>query len=48
MSTKQETKLNVRMTFKEKELLKKRANQFGFKSVSEYVRVIALKGRLEL
>lgn len=44
----QNTKIEIRMTNIEKSLLKQRAIQFGFKSLSEYIRVIALKGKLDL
>jgi hypothetical protein len=44
----QETKLNVRMTKEERNQIQKRSEEFGFRNVSEFIRVIAIKGILNL
>ena len=44
----QTVKIEIRMTQEEKDLIQKRAKDFGFTSVSEFIRVISTKGTLNI
>jgi hypothetical protein len=41
-----QTQLNLRISEQEKEQLKKKADRYGFRSVSEYVRVCSLHAEI--
>lgn len=44
----QDTKIEVRMTKDEKLEIEQRAKQFGFRTVSEFIRVVSIKGTLNI
>lgn len=44
----QNTKIEVRMNKQEKIQMEKRAKEFGFTTLSEFIRVIAIKGTLNI
>lgn len=44
----QDTKIEVRMTFQEKDDILQKVKLYGFTSLSEYIRVIAVKGELKI